>query len=285
MSRAKPKQGTRKAAFNAKRDRRAKQATTSLRLRRFMLWVFAFLLMGTAFVAFLTLEGGSFVQDNLVKASADAGFTVKTVSVEGRLYSDPAAILTALGTEEGKPLLAFDPGAAQRALEQLPWIKSAKVERRWPDTVYVALTERAPLALWQRDKELALIDPEGVVITREGLDRFGDLMIVTGEKAPLHAAELLALLKAEPLIDSKIEAASWTGDRRWNLKTSQEAIIKLPEGDLGLALGRLAKIEKENAILEKDVTQIDLRDPAKIIVRTAPGEVKIYPANADKGDI
>lgn len=290
MSRKKPKQGTRKSEATARRDARIRREEGALRLRRIAFWLAVFMVIAFGFAAFLSLERMGAVQERLVNVSRDAGFTVKTVSVEGRVYSDAADILKALGAEEGMPLLAFEPSAARENLEKLSWVKAAKVERRWPDTIYVELTERTPLALWQKDKELALIDPEGAVITRHDLGRFGDLKVVTGEEAPRQAAALLALLKGAPVLDAQVEAASWTGGRRWNLKTVQGIIVKLPEEDIGLALGRLVKLEGEEGILHKGIDQIDLRDPSRIVVRTKPGELKSYPADfspatGKKGDI
>src|SRR3546814_10770851 len=58
-------------------------------------------------------------------------------------------LVRALGLETGRPILAVDPAAARAALEALPWVASASVERQLPGTVYIRLTERAPLALWQ----------------------------------------------------------------------------------------------------------------------------------------
>ena len=67
------------------------------------------------------------------------------------------AILAALGIREGGPMLAFDP-AAPRRLEQLPWVRTATVERQLPGRVRIALNERVPLALWQLDGALSVID-------------------------------------------------------------------------------------------------------------------------------
>ncbi|MCD8519810.1 MAG: FtsQ-type POTRA domain-containing protein [Alphaproteobacteria bacterium] len=280
MSRTKPKKtGTRKTAATARRDKRLRQETFRLRLRVVFLCLMILMVMGGAFAVFLTIESRAVIAEKIYQASAEAGFSLKTVSVEGRVYADASTILNAIGIEEGQPLLAFDPDAAHKALEKLSWIKSAQVERRWPDTVYVNLVERQPLALWQKDKELSLIDEEGVVIARRNLSSFGELLIVTGDKAPEHARDLVGLLKAEPVLAEKIEAASWTGDRRWNLKTRKGAIIKLPEDDTGLAIGRLARLETEEEILGKDISQIDLRDPGRIVVRTQPGETKTYHVN------
>ncbi|MCD8497672.1 MAG: hypothetical protein LRZ85_06035 [Alphaproteobacteria bacterium] len=48
-----------------------------------------------------------------------------------------------------------------------------------------------------------MIDEEGVVIARRNLSSFGELLIVTGDKAPEHARDLVGLLKAEPVLAEK----------------------------------------------------------------------------------
>lgn len=44
------------------------------------------------------------------------------------------------------------------SLEKLPWVREARVERRWPDTLVVSLVEHVPLARWNDD---ALISDRG----------------------------------------------------------------------------------------------------------------------------
>lgn len=46
------------------------------------------------------------------------------------------------------------------SLEKLPWVRDARVERRWPDTLEVWLTEHVPLARWNDD---ALVSEAGEV--------------------------------------------------------------------------------------------------------------------------
>jgi cell division protein FtsQ len=46
------------------------------------------------------------------------------------------------------------------SLEKLPWVREARVERRWPDTLVVSLTEHVPLARWNDD---ALVNDAGEV--------------------------------------------------------------------------------------------------------------------------
>jgi cell division protein FtsQ len=46
------------------------------------------------------------------------------------------------------------------SLEKLPWVREARVERRWPDTLVVSLVEHVPLARWN---DRALISDAGDV--------------------------------------------------------------------------------------------------------------------------
>jgi cell division protein FtsQ len=53
-----------------------------------------------------------------------------------------------------------DLDAVRSSLEKLPWVREARVERRWPDTLVVSLVEHVPLARWNDD---ALVSEAGEV--------------------------------------------------------------------------------------------------------------------------
>src|SRR5262249_32256746 len=97
----------------------------------------------------------------LVEESARWGLGVADIEVEGRGMTTPEAILGALGAQRGTPILAVSPASAKAQLEALPWVRSAVVERQLPDTLRITLSERKPLAFWQRQSKLVLIDRDG----------------------------------------------------------------------------------------------------------------------------
>src|SRR5262249_6150601 len=166
--------------------------------------------------------------DRILDGTARAGLVVADVRVEGRETTDRETILTAIGAAPGTPILAMSPKRAKEQLETLPWIRSAVVERRLPDTLYVRLVERKPLALWQHGGKLELIDREGAVISVTRLDRFAKLPMVVGDGAASHAAELLDMLATEPDLASRVSAAIRVGDRRWNLRIDNAIDVLLP---------------------------------------------------------
>ena len=206
----------------------------------------------------------------LLAATVEAGFKVDDVLVEGRARTKRSAILEALGVARDTPILAFDPHAAKRRLEALPWVRAAIVERRLPEAIFVRLVERKPRALWQHQGRLAVIDRGGDVIPGAKPEAFAHLPLVVGKGAPGHAADLLAMLDSEPELKTRVSAAVRVRDRRWNLRLDGGIDVRLPEHNPAAAWAELARIQREHDVLGRDVVIIDLRMPDRLIVRTAP---------------
>lgn len=221
------------------------------------------------------------VQNKTYILLADAGFRVNNILVEGRYETDPDVLRAIINLERGDPIFAFDPAETREMIERLSWVREAHVERRLPDTLYVGLIERKPIALWQHKNKLRVIDADGVTLTDKLSVNQRTLPIVVGEYANEQAYDLLVMLEAEPDVKNMVEAATWVGDRRWDLTLKNEMTVRLPEMDIGLALSRLAKAHAQDKILDKDLSIIDLRETDRITIRTRPGAVQEYQASFD----
>src|SRR6516165_715993 len=208
--------------------------------------------------------------DRMIQGTGMLGLTVADITVEGRETTDRETILAALGVELGTPILATNPTRAKEQLEALPWVRTAVIERRLPDTLYVRLVERKPLALWQRGGKLDLIDREGAVIPVARLDRFAKLPMVVGEGAASHTAELLEMLASESDLAARVTAAIRVGDRRWNLRIDNTIDVLLPPDETASAWSQLARLERSSAILKREVLTIDLRLPDRLVLRVGP---------------
>jgi cell division protein FtsQ len=206
----------------------------------------------------------------LADTSARLGLAVADIEVEGRGMTSRDAILRAIGAERGTAILTISPAEVKTRLEGLPWVRSAAVERRLPDTLHVRLVERAPFAFWQNRGKLALIDREGTVITDEHLERFPNLIVVVGEDAPRHAASLLDMLTHEPDLAGRVVAAVRIGGRRWNLRLDNGIDVELPENGTETAWAKLAQLERTSRLLARDVQAIDLRLPDRLVLRVTP---------------
>ena len=215
--------------------------------------------------------------DKLVQDTGLLGMTVSDIRVEGRETTDRETILAALGAGPGTPILAVDPTRAKDQLEALPWVRSAVIERHLPGTLYVRLVERKPLALWQHGGKIELIDHGGEVIPVVRLDQFAKLLMVVGEGAARHAAELLRMLASEPELAARVTAAIRVGDRRWNLRIDNAIDVLLPAHEEANAWSQLARLERSSAILKRDLQTIDLRLPDRLVLRVSPEFPKEVP--------
>jgi cell division protein FtsQ len=209
------------------------------------------------------------VSEHFLMLSAAGGFRIENVEVVGRDQTDPKALLAAAGLKRGDPILAFNPQVARQRIEGLSWVATAAVERRLPDTVAITIVERKPIALWQHNDKFALIDADGDNLGPVANESASTLPLIVGGDAPSHASTLLSMLAAHPDLAKRVQASSWIGSRRWDLKMDNGVLVKLPEDGVAEALQQLADAEASSRILERDVAIVDLRLGGKMIVRLA----------------
>jgi cell division protein FtsQ len=208
--------------------------------------------------------------DGAVTLTAEAGLRVDEVLVVGRRETLGDDLLAALDVARGTPILSVDLVEARDRVLALPWVKSARIERRLPDALFVEIEERIPLALWQRDGVFTMIDQDGDPIHGRKIGRFAGLPIVIGDDVPQRASEGLAMLATEPNLASRVTHLSWIGNRRWSVRIDHGISIELPELEPAKAWARLAVIERERGVLNADVHTVDLRLPDQLIFRTTP---------------
>jgi cell division protein FtsQ len=216
-------------------------------------------------------QTGERAEQRFHRLTADAGLAVEEVLVDGRGRTSRTAILNALAVGRGTPILGVDPYAARTRIEALPWVKQAEVERRLPDVVYVRISERLPMAVWQLHGRVSVIDRDGQVIEGVKAGRFTHLTLVVGEDAPRHTAELIRVLTRETELAERVVSAVRIGKRRWNLRLTGGIEVQLPEAAAEAAWIHLAEIQREHQVLERDVVLIDMRLPDRLVIRTSSG--------------
>jgi len=210
------------------------------------------------------------LKERLLAISAGMGLSVNAVEVEGRDRARARDVLGALGVRRGMPILALDPAAAKSRLEEVPWVRSASVYRRLPDTIYIELREQKPLAFWQRGRSLVLIDHDGRPIAEHNLGAYARLPVLVGDDAPANAAAVIGIMTSEPALAAEVAAAVRIGGRRWNIQLKNGVSVALPEQDAAGAWHRLATIEKSHRVLERRVELVDLRLPDRVYLRLPP---------------
>ncbi len=220
----------------------------------------------------------------IAAVAAHVGFAVHHVAVAGRGRTNRQAILDALGVQRGTPILAVDLDAAKARLEALAWVHAAEVERRLPDTIFVRLVEREPLAFWQRHGKLVLIDRDGRVVPTDRLDAFGSLIVLVGDDVPKTATALLgdagrASRRSMPM--SRPRCASATGAGTCSSTTASKWRCRRRTRR---ALGTISPPSTAaTRLLERAIVAVDLRLPDRLVVRLPPAPPKAAPTKKAKG--
>jgi hypothetical protein len=213
-------------------------------LRR-LKWVVAGVVAGLVALAALTVLGSGL-------------FAIDDVSVGGNVYTDKNRLDVVIDELKGTPVLLADTEAAERALEAIPWVETARVRAKWPSTATIEIRERTPVATMRgADGRFRVLDDEGRVLdVIEGqpvafilLGGPNTLDLAAGEFAPIGPASAASLVtKLTPTIRPRVQTIDVTDDGAdlvIVLAPADEAVQTTPiRVRFGSALGDSDQIEK-----------------------------------------
>ena len=216
--------------------------------------------------------------------TADAGLSLQDFYVEGRVHTDPDLLRAIVNLKRGEPILSFSPKVAQDTISKISWVKKASVSRRLPSTIYIHIAEHEPVALFRDKAKLSVLNVEGDILSDNIKPEFKTLPILNGKNAPQNFDALYNNMKAEPALFARWDQAVFVNERRWDLVLSDDIRVKLPSDNITLALHSLVRTHDDSKLLDKDISEIDLRMQGRIIVKTRPGTVREYKASFTPSD-
>lgn len=200
-------------------------------------------------------------------AARIGGLGIERITISGIAELSEAEVLHAAGIDPRVSLAFFDANEARTRLEAQPLIREASVRKLFPNEVAIQITEREPYALWQRNGEISIIAADGTVIDRLRNARFAHLPLVVGEGANEKARDYVAMLQEVGSLRIGIRGATLVSGRRWNMKLENGVDLRLPEIGAAEALKRLAKLDRDNRLLDRDILSVDLRQEDRVTVR------------------
>lgn len=189
---------------------------------------------------------------------AQAGFGISRINITGQALTAEADIVQALAIEPRISTLNYDAEAARARLLELPSVASASVRKVYPAAVDVVITEKEPVARWRVDGVTFLVDGTGEQIAADD-GSFAELPLIVGDGAADDALPMIRALARYPGLSSGLAALSRIGDRRWDLIYYSGLRVQLPELGVAQALSHLQTYQERFALLDRDVTLIDLR--------------------------
>jgi cell division protein FtsQ len=198
--------------------------------------------------------------------TANYGFKYNNLVISSIKNTPKSEIISAIQVRSGSPLLAININTIQARLKELAWVKAAIVERRFPDTLYIGILERKPIAVWQNNYKMYLIDNEGFVIPVDDIGNFSNLILVVGSDAPVYTKKLIQDINMHPALAKHVISATRYGERRWNLTLKENITIKMPESDFKKAWNYLEKLYSKDKLFNNNYKTLDLRDHQKYYI-------------------
>lgn len=211
----------------------------------------------------------------LAESVGRAGFRVEQVEVTGIKNADKMAVYNYTLDQKSQAMPLVDLEEVRGKLLSIGWVADARVSRRLPDTLMVHIVERQAAAVWQHKGQLMLIDAEGVLLEPVSAEAMPDLPLVIGDGAYAQQPGYQRLLDAAPALKPLVKAATWIGNRRWDLSFNTGERLALPEGEVeaGKALKKFAELDGADRLLGRGYLRFDMRDPTRLVVRM-PGQTE-----------
>ncbi|HXC61317.1 MAG TPA: FtsQ-type POTRA domain-containing protein, partial [Nitrospiria bacterium] len=231
----------------------------------------------------------------------DGLFHVETVRVEGVSTDRAADVRAVIEKQPSVSLRELELEKIREALVQLRWVKEVLLRKEWPDALVVKITERAPL-VWveeqmpseHRDRMPAkqgagryrLVDEDGVEL--ESLDhptagfpviRLNSISNIpdsgqAGLQAGIHVLKVLAAsgMEAAVLADIEMEVR----DAQEIRLRYQGLPLRLGSGDTEKQIRRFLLLKPELLAKASQISEVDLRFPGRLIVKSKAGFVGAY---------
>jgi cell division protein FtsQ len=236
-------------------------------LRRISTWTITGAGCAVVLVAATWIGIPGMIGTAIAEGAGRAGFRVEQIEVTGLKRMDRMSVYAVALDQQSRAMPLVDLDAVREKLLRYGWIADAHVSRRLPNTLLVDIVERKPAAVWQDNGQLTLIDATGVLLEPVNPAAIPDLPLVIGPGADRQEAGYQALLAAAPALKPRVKAATWIGNRRWDLTFDSGETLALPEDGAPAALLKFAELDGARPLLGRGWIRFDMRDPAKLVAR------------------
>jgi cell division protein FtsQ len=218
---------------------------------------------------------------NMVQGEfAAAGFGIDAIKISGQTLTRDDHIVALLMMSGGSSTLDFNARKAHDLLRWMRAVDTASVRKVYPGQVIVDIVEKTPAIRWRVGTTTWLVDDKGQSIGTDSRATYTDLPLVVGEGAGDDAIPMARMLDRHPLLQTDLAALSRIGDRRWDLIYYTGLRVQLPEHGVAQALTNLESYQRDYALLDRDVTLIDLRVPEFMALKPGPDAVEKLAADA-----
>jgi len=221
------------------------------------------------------------ISDGRVQAWATAQFDGVRTNIAGRpemqiasleiQHASPdlaAQIMAVIGMDLPISALDLDLTLLRDQVESLDAVKSATLRIGAQNALEVDVVERQPVILWRQGDSLEMLDETGARVALVPVRAAQpDLPVIAGEQADLAVEDALRLNRIASQLGPQMRGFVRVGGRRWDVVLADDRTIMLPELGAEDALRRVLALHASQALLDRDISVVDMRDPNRPLLR------------------
>jgi len=176
---------------------------------------------------------------------------------------DLAAIAAAAGIAPGTHTYAIDLTQLNERIAAVPGVRNCATRRRPDGNLIIRVQLYQAVALWTDGVSFYPLSADGTIVKRPSDVRAPGTILFQGT-LPNNIDKITRA--AQPLAGD-VDYLEWIENRRWNLHTTGGITVMLPEQDPFSAIGTLIVMNNNHQILNRDISVLDMRDNARILVK------------------
>ena len=220
-------------------------------------------LMLTTFLNNIDFEKYSKLLNNFLIKN---GFTINNIQILGIKNIPKETIIKIVNNEKKSNILNVNLLNIYNNLRNNDWVEELYIERVLPNTIKISIIEKEAIGIWQYEMSNKLITKNGEIISTANINKFKiDLPIIHGNHANKNANSILKILETNKVLTKNIWSLDYINNRRWNLHFKQGIIVLLPSEGVLRAWNEIIKLQKNYDVLNLGLTELDLRNPNKIL--------------------
>jgi len=194
------------------------------------------------------------------------GFTINNIQILGIKNIPKETIIKIVNNENKSNILNVNLLNIYNNLRNNDWVEELYIERVLPNTIKISIIEKEAIGIWQYEMSNKLITKNGEIISTANINKFKiDLPIIHGNHANKNANSILKILETNKVLTKNIWSLDYINNRRWNLHFKQGIIVLLPSEGVLRAWNEIIKLQKNYDVLNLGLTELDLRNPNKIL--------------------
>jgi cell division protein FtsQ len=179
---------------------------------------------------------------------------LKVISMDGSFQRvSPGQIEKAVAAFSQTGFMSADLDAIQRAVEALPWVEHARIQRRWPNSLHVTVIEQTAAARWG---ESGLLNTRGELFVRSATHVPAELPRLSGPEGTESQVAQRYLSVQGRMLEAGLRIAALRLDARgaWEMDLDSGVTVRLGRREVDERIERF--IHTASQVISHRLTEI-----------------------------